>query len=152
MSKEGDRCFVCGRGDGLHDHHAVPRAYGGGTPLPNYPDGFTLPVCGGDHTLVHAIADHYWSTGELPYEMLPEDAEQARRVRALVTTIYVARFKAEGVPKPVKFSTTFSAARSQRLKELGIILGCSQETAVHTAIDRLHQSLTMKSSKAVGAR
>ncbi len=135
-------CLLCKMTSGIDFHHTIPRSYGG----ENSPQ---VPLCSGHHTLVHTLANELYRTGREDKLTIPADVDAPALALKLVRTIVVARRAFEAERKAGKVerkgsSVRFDGRRMTKLADLARLLGCSQQKAAETAIDRLHQSLTAK--------
>lgn len=122
MSKK--QCWVCGRKDGMHSHHVIPRAYGG-------LDGPVVDLCGGHHTLIHTAALKKSNNArELEYNGHTE--EEKARLRELVKIIRRARVMSKHMRRPITLQLNLDAAHALRLRELKRLLGANslQQTVI----------------------
>ena len=121
-----DHCWVCGSIESKHDHHVIPRCYGGN-------NGPTVTVCANHHNLIHALALKTPDVAEglILQEINPE------RVRYLVACIRMAASLAKGSVKPIQLSIKLSLEASNILRSLGKALGKSQKDIVELALAEL---------------
>ena len=143
-----DHCYVClcsgDEGNKLHEHHVVPRAYGGA-------DGPTVTICSSHHSGVHdaALACYPNKTSKMNkwLERLPLVRGAHERFFYLVSTIMRARaMMSKDVNKKGSVSTSLSAADNRKLDQICDHLSFGKRSmtradAVTYAIRDLHRRL-----------
>ncbi len=111
------RCYVCGKSKGMHEHHVVPRAYGG-------LNGPTVDLCASHHTLIHTAALK-GSVTKREAEYAGHTEAQKAKLRELVTIIRKARVQSKYMRRPMVVQHTFSPERATKFRELKRLLGAS---------------------------
>lgn len=119
------KCEICGVTRGIHEHHVVPRAYGG-------INGPTVNLCGMHHTLIHTASLKKTKDRELEYAGHTET--QIEKLRELVYIIRRARIMSKHLHrnKPMTLHVELTAEQAHTLRELKGLLGASsiQQTIV----------------------
>lgn len=150
-----DHCWVSGEKQGLHEHHVVPRSYGG-------TNGPTVTVCATIHNLIHTVASSFYkeilSKGPsiIPLVMnyntqyesnanakgLLKYQEEINKLCYLIYTIVKARALSSKLNKnkTVTFSTLFDSQTSKKLKRLCKSTGYTQDNMVKACIDSVYQT------------
>ena len=94
-----------------HDHHMIPRAYGG-------VDGPTVSLCDSHHTTLHQVALKLYS-GKPFGELLTGNQEHNKRILWLSTLVVNARRLTENDPnKPMMLPLVADKALKDKLKKL----------------------------------
>ncbi len=120
-------CTVCGVSRGLHEHHVVPRAYGG-------LNGPTVTICGTHHTLIHDLALKKTAEREKLLSRLPE--AQQPRIKELVDIIRRARVASKDYKRPLTMQLVLDAGTASKLRRLKRALGAKslQQTLIHSIL------------------
>lgn len=123
-------CWICTSPSSLHEHHIVPRAYGGS-------DGPTVTLCATCHNGIHHVADGR-------EEMTPDHwvkPDVIERATRLINTIISSRVIASKSDN--KRSTTIlilSAEETATLDRVKVMLGQnSRVSALKTLINQYDQ-------------
>ena len=120
------KCLICTVSVGVHEHHVVPRAYGG-------INGPVVPLCGTHHTLVHTLA---LKKNSLEREKLlaGHTAEQKEKINQLVLIIRRARISAKQFQRPITIQIQFDLETSSMLRQLKHLLGARslQQTLIRS--------------------
>ena len=129
-----DFCWICGSDRKLHQHHIVPRAYGG-------EKGPTITVCGSCHSSVHAVGEEqdYWTTvgnqeslrltdlasvdSGWSVDKIGTDAEE--RITYLVTLIRRSKVMTSAVSKPLHLQTKLPREYRDKVALLKKSMNCS---------------------------
>jgi hypothetical protein len=126
----------------LHEHHVVPRAYGG-------EDGPTVTLCAECHGLIHELADGLWHTFKrkgawtvrLEKQLHLFDPQVRQKLTYLVHVIMRARLVTLNTKnKAITFSAKFKPDVARMLKVLTKRLHLSQQKVVVTAITALYSA------------
>ena len=111
------RCIVCGVRKGLHEHHVVPRAYGG-------LNGPVVDICGAHHTLVHNAALKK-SQRDREAELEGHTEQQKEKLRELITVIRKSRIASKQFSRPLTMQITFDAGMAVKVRQLKKLVGAS---------------------------
>lgn len=123
-------CWICLSPSSLHEHHIVPRAYGGS-------DGPTVTLCATCHNGIHHVAD-----GRA--DMTPDhwvDNDVISRANKLVECIVNARVLAsKSANKRSTTILTLTAEETAILDRVKVMLGqTSRVSALKTLINQYYQ-------------
>lgn len=110
------KCIICGTIKSIHEHHIVPRAYGG-------ENGPTVNICAIHHNIVHSAA----ICGEKSRRQLISGhaEEQKRRLLDLILIIRRARVATRYIARPLRMQIEFPVPLASDVRRLKKILGCS---------------------------
>ena len=110
-------CCVCGTRVSLHEHHVVPRAYGG-------LNGPTVMICAVHHNLIHTAALNKNVTAR---EALLADhtEEQKIRLRELILVIRKSRTASKFMRRPMVLQLTLDPEQASQLRQLKKLIGAS---------------------------
>lgn len=122
-------CWICKSPNSLHEHHIIPRAYGGS-------DGPTVTLCATCHNGIHHVADGrsemqplYWSSKDGTIE----------RAYKLVSAICTARTVASKSDNKKSLTTLeLSAEETKKLDKLKVILGTTSRASTLKALINLY--------------
>lgn len=139
-----DYCWICSSGSSLHEHHIIPRCYGGES-------GPTVTLCavchGGVHDLSHYMPIPKVATLSITSDLVPSwNKSHVQKVWYLANTIHVASNATKhSQNRWTKACIQLSPTMKQKLNTLKGILGTtSQDATINRCIDLLHASLTKK--------
>jgi len=114
-----------------HDHHIVPRAYGGS-------EGPTYSVCDSHHHALHQLAIRLEKV-KPHYDLLTGSNESDRKLLWLATLIVNSKRLVENDPnKPILITLVAKSSTKKLLKELKSIYKCSYTSLIEAAIENLH--------------
>jgi len=150
-------CWVFGTTEGLHQHHIIPRGYGGES-------GPTVTLSASCHDLVHSTASSVYvkyikQTTLSPFEVVRghvidnhlfkniHSTEQQWKIMYLVILIIQSRQLSEGhnLYKTTKFNTEFSQDINRKVDEIKNALGLSsKQEVVKKAVTELHARIFVK--------
>ena len=115
------QCCICGETSKTHEHHIVPRCFGG-------LHGPTVFLCPTDHGLVHELAD-----AKTPLEEIGDP-----KVRYLVGVIYRAQVSTKDDPNRRRtISFTLTGTQHRTLVLLTNLLDKTQPEVLLQALDEL---------------
>ena len=134
-------CWICEvrfTGDGgteqRHDHHILPRAYGG-------VDGPEVSICDGHHSTVHLIGECL--INEKPYHQFlrGEPPKRVQKIMYLATRIHEIYLLTKNDPnKAVSVNLVLTAQHRTMIDELKPVLNVrSREAVFLAALEALHR-------------
>jgi hypothetical protein len=114
-----------------HDHHLVPRAYGG-------KDGPTYSLCDSHHNALHQIALRLMK-GKAFQTLLSNSNDTDRRLLWLATIVVNAKRLVGNDPnKPILITFVAKGATKHKLKALKGVYKLSNANLIELAISNLH--------------
>ncbi len=126
-----NKCWICETTKGIHEHHIVPRAYGG-------INGPTVNLCGAHHTLVHNTALKK-SPNERRKELEGHTEAQTKKLEELVYVIRRSRLLSRYMRRPMTLQVTLSPENAQKFRQLKKMLGASSyEQTVYRCINLVY--------------
>ena len=112
-------CIVCGCKESLHEHHVIPRAYGG-------TNGPTVILCANHHNLVHTLALKPRNTWDIECAHVGNSA----KIKELSQLIVDAKRASKDIIKPLQFNFRLNVERGRKLKVLQTKLSAQQHKKV----------------------
>lgn len=126
-----DYCWVCKSVDTLHEHHVIPRAFGG-------TDGPTVTVCSTCHGALHraAVSKNFSTDPQLAVLNCTNlDNTYVPRLTRLATIVFNSGKLVQSDPnKMLTFQTKFEAEYARMLRTICERENVSQQNAVRLAL------------------
>lgn len=120
-------CWICGSKDSQHEHHVIPRAYGG-------EKGPTVVICSPCHDRVHSLDIISGKCNDETWD------DSHRKIYYLQHFIQKAKRTVDGDPnKTTSISIRMPAHVDRRLTKLAKYLGKNKADTMMSAVMELHK-------------